>query len=232
MLPPRTQLRPSLAVKFCYFHKQYVKTVSSTCFFIFKSVWPASTTRIRSGADAARSRYAWAYTDVEIGYFLLKPVEFSPLCGDAFAGKGGSQIKKERSDRAADVHAPTAQVRQTFVCPALAHPPWYAYVASLKRSQITQSPRASAGSITCARCSRRAANISRASVSRCMGSRRSNSRNFSPSGVPPGSRVETTASPRERTSSATPAICVLLPAPSMPFESDEFSSFHDLIHFL
>src|SRR5262249_61304967 len=47
-------------------------------------------------------------------------------------------------------------------------------------------------------CSRRAANISSVSVSRSIFCERSTARSFSPSGVPPGSRVRTTSLPRER----------------------------------
>ena len=55
--------------------------------------------------------------------------------------------------------------------------------------------RASAGLITCSTCSRRAANISSASVSCVIGMCSRSSRSFSPSGVPPGSRVAVTRWP-------------------------------------
>jgi len=44
----------------------------------------------------------------------------------------------------------------------------------------------------------------------------SNSRNFSPSSVPPGSRVTCTTMPRARSNSASHPTWLLLPAPSIP----------------
>jgi len=49
-----------------------------------------------------------------------------------------------------------------------------------------------------------------------MGSCNTSSRSFSDRGVPPGSRLSTTALPDWRNSVATRSMCVDLPAPSMP----------------
>ena len=94
--------------------------------------------------------------------------------------------------------------------------PWYANVASVKRSHSTSAPRASAGSMTVRRWSRRPANTSSASVSASIGSLRNSVRSRSASGVPPGSRVSTTSAPRARAQSASAWMCEDLPAPSMP----------------
>ena len=95
-------------------------------------------------------------------------------------------------------------------------PAWYAYVASVKRSHRTHCPAASAGRRTLARCSVRAANISRVSVSAVIGWFSTSSRTDSPSGVPPGSRVRMTSMPRARSAVAMASMWVLLPAPSIP----------------
>ena len=54
------------------------------------------------------------------------------------------------------------------------------------------------------------------SVRGVISSVRSRPRIFSPSGVPPGSRVRTTSCPAALMRRSSPSICVVLPAPSMP----------------
>ena len=86
----------------------------------------------------------------------------------------------------------------------------------MKRSQSTHSPRASAGRIT-VRDARGATRTSAAPRCRASSARAAAAaRSFSPSGVPPGSRVATTVWPRASMRAASQTMCVLLPAPSMP----------------
>src|SRR5690606_6402138 len=99
-------------------------------------------------------------------------------------------------------------------------PPWYANVASVKRSQTTQSPRSRAGTITRARCCARAANIRSASASGTIGSSCSpfsrSSRSRSPKSVPPGSRVSSVRTPLDPRRRSIAARLDVLPTPSMP----------------
>ncbi|KXK00146.1 MAG: hypothetical protein UZ03_NOB001002878 [Nitrospira sp. OLB3] len=81
------------------------------------------------------------------------------------------------------------------------------------------APRASAGSMTCATCWRRAANTRKASVSGATGSpvrSRRTARIFSANGVPPGSLVSTVRYPWLRNRSAKSLAWVDLPQPSIP----------------
>src|SRR5690554_3049410 len=92
-------------------------------------------------------------------------------------------------------------------------------VESTKRSEITQSPRSSAGRIVRARCSSRAAKWRSASVrgaQRPVSPVTSNSRMSSAPGAPPGSRVVTTLCPNAESRSASRLIWVDFPAPSPP----------------
>ncbi len=90
----------------------------------------------------------------------------------------------------------------------------------VKRSQITQlSLRAAPAGCRFSRWIERAANISSVSASaRCCSSPRASTsaRSCSASGVPPGSRVSSTASPRARSAASSARASVDLPAPSMP----------------
>ena len=67
-----------------------------------------------------------------------------------------------------------------------------------------------------ATCSARAAKKRSVSASSVISSPRSIARIFSPSGVPPGSRVRTTSRPASQRYFSSALICVDLPAPSIP----------------
>src|SRR2546430_4890769 len=82
---------------------------------------------------------------------------------------------------------------------------------------MTTAPLARAGAFTRSTSSARAAVKSAASAHGEISSPlRRSSRTWSPSGVPPGSRVVTTSSPVPRTASASSSACVDLPEPSRP----------------